>query len=52
MTLKEHIEDISNQLKQGAFANERERTVSHRIVNRLLQALKWPIFTPQIVIRP
>ena len=50
MTLKEHIEDISNQLKQGAFANERERTVSHRIVNRLLQALKWPIFTPQIVI--
>ena len=50
MTLKEHIDDIHNLLKQGAFANERERTVSHRIVNRLLQALKWPIFTPQIVI--
>ncbi len=50
MTLKEHIEDISNLLKQGAFANERERTVSDRIVNRLLQALEWPIFTPQIVI--
>ena len=50
MTLKEHIEDISNQLKRGAFANEKEKTVSHRIVNRLLQALKWPIFSPQIVI--
>ena len=50
MTLKEHIDDIRNQLKQGAFAKERERTVSHRIVNRLLQALEWPIFTPQIVI--
>ena len=50
MTLKEHIDDISNLLKQGAFANEKERTVSDRIVNRLLQALEWPIFTPQIVI--
>ena len=50
MTLKEHIKDISNLLKQGAFANEKERTVSDRIVNRLLQALEWPIFTPQIVI--
>ncbi len=50
MTLKEHIDDISNQLKQGLFENERERAVSHRIVNRLLQALNWPIFTPQIVI--
>ncbi len=50
MTLKEHIEDIHNLLKQGAFANEKERTVSDRIVNRLLQALEWPIFTPQIVI--
>ncbi len=50
MTLKEHIDDISNLLKQGVFANERERTVSDRIVNRLLQALEWPIFTPQIVI--
>ena len=50
MTLKEHIDDISNLLKQGAFANEKERSVSDRIVNRLLQALEWPIFTPQIVI--
>lgn len=50
MRLKDHIDDISNLLKQGAFVNERERTVSHRIVNRLLQALEWPIFTPQIVI--
>ena len=49
MTLKEHIDDINNLLKQGAFANERERTISHRIVNRLFQALEWPIFNPQIV---
>lgn len=35
MTLKEHIEDISNQLKQGAFANERECAVSQRIINKI-----------------
>lgn len=48
MTLKEHIDDISNQLKQGAFTNE--AAVSHSIVSRLLQALKWPIFTPMVFI--
>lgn len=48
MTLKEHIDDVSDMLKQGTFANE--RAISHRIVNRLLQALEWPIFTPQIVV--
>lgn len=50
MTLKEHIDDIGDMLKQGAFANERERIISRRIVNRLLQALEWPIFTPRIVV--
>lgn len=48
MTLEEHIDDIRNQLKQGAFADE--AAVSNGIVNRLLQALEWPIFTPQVVI--
>ena len=50
MTLKEHIDDIGDMLKQGAFTNERERIISRRIVNRLLQALEWPIFTPRIVV--
>ena len=48
MTLKEHIDDIRNQLKQGAFADE--AAVSNGIVNRLLHTLEWPIFTPQVVI--
>ena len=48
MALKEHIEDISNLLKQGAFANE--AAVSLGIVLRLLHALEWPIFKPQVVI--
>lgn len=48
MTLKEHIEDISNQLKQGVFKSE--AAVSLGIVLRLLQALEWPIFKPQVVI--
>ncbi len=50
MTLKEHIDDISDLLKEGVFAKEKERTVSDHIVNRLLQALERPIFAPQIVI--
>ena len=48
MTLKEHIDDIRNQLKKGAFADE--AAVSNGIVNRLLHTLEWPIFTPQVVI--
>ena len=48
MTLEEHIDDIRNQLKQGAFADE--AAVSNGIVNRLLHTLEWPIFTPQVVI--
>lgn len=48
MTLKEHIDDIQNQLKQGAFSDE--AAVSNGIVNRLLHTLEWPIFIPQVVI--
>ena len=48
MTLKEDIDNIRDQLKQGAFSHE--AAVSDGIVRRLLHALKWPIFTPQIVI--
>lgn len=48
MTLKEHIEDISNQLKQNAFPNE--AAVSFGIVLRLLEALGWPKFTPKVII--
>ena len=48
MTLKEHIDDIRNQLKQGAFSNE--AAVSFGIVQRLFEALGWPKFTPQIII--
>jgi predicted type IV restriction endonuclease len=48
MTLKEHIDDIRNQLKQGAFPNE--AAVSFSIVLRLLEALGWPRFTPNVII--
>ena len=48
MTLKEHIEDIRDQLKQGAFPSE--AAVSDGIVRRLLHALEWPIFTPKVFI--
>ncbi len=48
MTLKEHIDDIRNQLKQGAFSHE--AAVSDGIVRRLLHALNWPIFTPKVFI--
>ncbi len=48
MTLKEHIEDISNQLKQGAFTKEAE--VSFGIVLKLLDTLGWPRFTLQVIV--
>ncbi|MDE0483712.1 MAG: type I restriction endonuclease [Candidatus Poribacteria bacterium] len=48
MTLKEHIEDIRNQLKQGAYPSE--AAVSFGIVQRLLEPLGWPKFTPQVII--
>lgn len=48
MTLKEHIDEIRNQLKEGAFATE--AAVSFGIVLRLLEPLGWPKFTPQVII--
>ena len=48
MTLIEHIDEIRNRLKENAYKDE--AAVSNHIVNRLLQALKWPMFSPKIII--
>ena len=48
MTLKEHIDDIRDNLKKGLYTNE--AAVSNGIVRRLLDALDWPIYNPQIII--
>ena len=48
MTLKEHIDDIRNQLKDGLFVNE--AAVSQGIVLRLLNVLTWPTYNTQIII--
>ena len=48
MTLKEHIDDICNNLVKQVFTSE--ALVSEGIVRRLLDALGWPRFNPQVVI--
>ena len=48
MTLKEHIYDICNNLVKQVFTSE--ALVSEGIVRRLLDALGWPRFNPQVVI--
>lgn len=48
MTLKEHINDIRDNLKKGLYTNE--AAVSNGIVLRLLDALTWPKFNPQVII--
>ncbi len=48
MTLIEHIDDIRNNLEKNAYKDE--SAVSNHIVNRLLQVLQWPMFSPQIII--
>lgn len=48
MTLKEHIENIRENLKKDLFTTE--AVVSGSIVRRLLNALGWPIFDPQVII--
>ena len=48
MTLKEHIDDIRNQLKDGLFVNE--AAVSQGIVLRLLNVLTWPTYNTQVII--
>ena len=47
MTIKEHIDDIREGLQKGLFLNE--AAVSDSIVRRLLDALDWPIYNPQLV---
>lgn len=47
MTLKEHIDDIRDNLKKGMFTSE--AAVSDSIVRRLFDALDWPIYNPQLV---
>ena len=46
MTLDEHLDDIRNDLRRGAFVNE--ASVSQGIVLRLLYALGWP-YNTQVV---
>lgn len=46
MTLNEHLNDIRDDLRRGAFANE--ASVSQGIVLRLLHALGWP-YNTQVV---
>ena len=48
MTLKEHIDDIRDRLEKGEFIGE--AAVVHGIVLRLLEALTWPKFNPQVII--
>ena len=48
MALKEHIDDIRDALRRKQFTSE--ALVSQGIVRRLLDALDWPQFNPQIVI--
>ncbi|MDE0186576.1 MAG: hypothetical protein OXP71_14150 [Candidatus Poribacteria bacterium] len=48
MTLEEHIDDIRDNLRRKVFTSE--ALVSEGIVRRLLEALEWPRFNPQIVI--
>ncbi|MYC72721.1 MAG: hypothetical protein F4X17_18635 [Gemmatimonadetes bacterium] len=48
MTLKEHIDDIRDALRENQFPNE--AAVSQGIVGRLLTSLTWPWYNPQIVI--
>ncbi len=48
MTLKEHIKDIRNRLKEGGYISE--VAISNQIVVRLLMELGWPIFDEWTVI--
>ena len=48
MTLKEHINDIRNRLKEGGYISE--KAISNQIVVRLLRKLGWQIFDEWTVI--
>ena len=45
--MKDVIKEIQNNIKAGCFANE--ASVSQGIVQRLLNALGWPVYNPQVV---
>lgn len=47
MTLKEHIDDIGNRLRNEEFPNE--QAVRQGIIDRLLISLGWPTYNTQIV---
>lgn len=47
MTLKEHIDEIRDNLEKGLYTNE--AAVSNSIVRRLLDALDWPVYNPQVI---
>ena len=47
MTLEEHIDEIRDNLEKGLFTNE--AAVATGVVLRLLDALTWPKFNPQII---
>ena len=48
MTLKEHIDEICHNLVKQVYSSE--ALVSEGIVRRILEALEWPRFNPQVVI--
>ena len=48
MTLKEHIDDIRDNLEKGIYVGE--AAVSQGIVLRLLDALTWPRYNTQVII--
>ena len=48
MTLKEHLNDIRNDLEKEVFANE--ASVSQGILLRLLHALDWPRYNMQVIV--
>ena len=47
MSIENHIESITNNIRAGKFSNE--ASVSQGIVLRILQELGWPIFDSNVV---
>ena len=48
MPLEEHIRDIKTRLEKNEYINE--KAISHGIVSRLLEAMGWDVYNPQVVI--
>lgn len=49
MTLPDHLAEIADRLRRNEYANE--ASISGGIVLRVLEALGWPIYDPQVVFR-